>query len=317
MNTREQAIAEIVALADAHKISIAELTSALGRQEIEANKKDAFTLTRVFSYLGGIFILAGLTAYITLSWHHLNSAARILITLGPGIICLVLAVTMALQPTRRSSVAILVFLSAVFQTIGLFVAVYEFSTSGGDIRVAALLIFGVLGAQYGLLFAKVKRTSFLFFTIYFSIGAFVNMCSLLNLTYNLIEFICGLSLLALSYGLQRTPYNSICGFGYFVGSVVLLWMAFDIVWDTSFEILYLAIAAFMLYASTIVGSRSILITSAIALFSYISYFTGKHFMDSIGWPICLIIVGVVFFGMAHLVLRLNKKLVSSNHGTIQ
>lgn len=310
MNSKEQAIAEIVALADMHNISIAELTSALGRREIDANKKDAFTLTRVFSYLGGIFILAGLSAFIGLWWDQLNSAARILITLGPGIICLVLAVTMALQPTRRTSVAILVVLSALLQTTGLFVAVYEFSTSGGDIRIAALLIFTVLGAQYGILFAKLKRTSFLFFAIYFTIGAFVNMCSLLHLPHNLIEFICSMSVLALSYGLQRTAYNSICGFGYFVGSVVLLWVSFDIIWDTTFEILYIAIAAFILYVSTIVSSRSMLVTSAIALFSYISYFTGKNFMDSIGWPICLMIVGMVFFGISNLVLRLNKKLAS-------
>ncbi len=316
MNSKEQAMTEIVALADAHNISLAELTSALGCREIEANKKDAFTLTRVFSYLGGIFVLAGLSAYIGLSWNQLNSVARIIITFGPGIICLVLAVTMALQPARRSNVAILVVLSALLQTTGLFVTVYEFSTGGGDVRVAALLIFAVLGAQYGILFTKVKRTSFLFFTIYFAIGAFINLCSLIHLPYNLIEFVCGVSVLALSYGLQRTPYNSICGFGYFIGSVVLLWMGFDIVWRSSLEILYLAMAAFMLYVSTIVNSRSMLITSAIALFSYISYFTSQHFMDSIGWPVCLIILGGVFFGISNLALRLNKKLASSSPATI-
>lgn len=317
MSSREQAITEIVALANAHNISLAELTSALGRREIEANKKDAFTLTRVFSYLGGIFILAGLGAYIGLSWNQLNSAARIIITLGPGIICLILSVTMALQPARRSSVAIMVVLSAVLQTTGLFVAVSEFSTGGGDVRVAALLIFAVLAIQYGALFAKVKRTSFLFFAIYFAVGAFVNICSLLNVPYNVIEFFCGITLIALSYGLQRTPYNSICEFGYLVGSIVLLWMGFDIVRHSWLEILYLAMAAFMLYVSTIVSSRSMLTTSTIALFSYISYFTSQHFIDSIGWPLCLILLGGIFFGIGNVALRLNRKLVSSNPATTQ
>ncbi len=305
---------EILALVEAHNISLEELTSALSRREIEANKGDAFTLTRVFSYLGGIFILAGLSTYIGLSWGKLNSAARIIITLGPGIICLIIAFTMALQTVRRSSVAILVILSAIFQSTGLFVAVYEFSNGGGDIRVAAFIIFAVLAIQYGLIFAKVKRTSFLFFAVYFAFGSFTSLCSVLNIPYKLIEFICGSSLLALSYGLQRTPYNSICGFGYFVGSIILLWLGFDLLWHSWVEILYIAIASFMLYASTIVGSRSMLVTSAIALFSYISYFTSQHFMDSMGWPICLIILGIVFFGIGNLALRLNKKL--AHHDSI-
>ena len=64
MISKEQVIAEIVALTKDHKITLEELTSALGRQQIEANTKDAFTLTRLFSYLGGIFILFGLSTYI-------------------------------------------------------------------------------------------------------------------------------------------------------------------------------------------------------------------------------------------------------------
>lgn len=308
MSSKEQAMTQIAALVEEHNISLEELTSALSRREIDANKGDAFTLTRVFSYLGGIFILAGLSTYIGLSWERLNSAARIIITLGPGIVCLILALTMAFQSMSRSSVAILVILSALFQTTGLFVAVYEFSIGGGDIRVAAFIIFAVLALQYGLFFTKAKRTSLLFFTIYFAVGSFTSLCSFLNIPYKPVEFICGLSLLALSYGLHRTPYNSICGFGYFVGSILLLWLGFDILWHSRGEFLYVAIAAFMLYVSTIVGSRSILITSAIALFAYISYFTSEHFIDSVGWPICLIILGIVFFGIGNLALRLNKKL---------
>ena len=76
MISKEQVIAEIVALTKAHKITLEELTSALGRQQIEANTKDAFTLTRLFSYLGGIFILFGLSTYIAVTWDSLNSLSR-------------------------------------------------------------------------------------------------------------------------------------------------------------------------------------------------------------------------------------------------
>jgi Predicted membrane protein (DUF2157) len=314
MNAKQEALAQIVALADAHHISIAELTSALGRREIDANKKDAFTLTKVFSYLGGIFILAGLSAFIGLLWEELNSAARIIITLGSGIACFTMAYTKAVHDTGRSHITVWVVLSALLQTTGLFVAVYEFSTGGGDVRVAALLIFGVLAAQYGLCFAQVKRTSFLFFCVCFGLSAFVNLCDLLHVPYEVITFICGATLLALSYGIQRTPYNSMCGFGYFVGSIALLWVGFDVLSGSAVEIAYVAIAGFMLYVSTIVASRSMLITSVLALFSYISYFTAKHFADSLGWPLCLILLGGAFFGIGRLALKLNTQLATQKIG---
>lgn len=312
MISKEQAIAEIVILTNTHQISLEELTSVLGRQQIDANKKDAFTLTRLFSYLGGIFILFGLSAYIAVAWDNLNSPSRILITLGTGITCLILAVTAALQNKREKNVTVLVSLSAILQAIGLFVAVHELVTGGGDVRIPAMVIFGVLSLQYGVLFLKLKRTSLLFFAIYFATASFVSLADLINIAHNLIEFTCGVSLLAISYGVQRTTYNSICGFGYFVGSITLLWMSFDLLSNTPLEILYLGIVCFMLYISTIVRSRSILAISVIAMFSYLSYFTREHFLNSIGWPVCLILLGFIFFGISSVALKISKRFNISN-----
>jgi hypothetical protein len=117
MTTKAQALATIVDLTRTHQISLADITSALGRPEIEANKKDALTLTRLFSYLGGIFILAGLSAFITLNWDYLNTAARILVTLGPGIICLILAVVMTTQKNNNKNIPVLIILSALLQPL--------------------------------------------------------------------------------------------------------------------------------------------------------------------------------------------------------
>jgi hypothetical protein len=308
MTSKEQVITEIITLVEKHHISMEELTAALGRQQIEAGKKDPSTLTRVFSYLGGIFILSGLGTYIATIWNELNSFSRVLVTFGPGIICLILAVAMAMKDRRAKNINILIILSALFQPSGLFVALHEFVRGGGDISKAALLVFGVMALQYGLFFFRLRLTALLFFTIYFSTAAFASLCELIHMPYDMAEFICGTSILALSYGIQRTPYNSICGFGYFVSSITLLWMGFDMVENTPFDILYLAIASFMLYISTIIRSRSVMVTSAIAIFAYISYFTNRHFVNSLGWPVCLILLGFVFFGISHLTLKLHKRL---------
>jgi hypothetical protein len=308
MNGKSEALAQIVALAQAHQLSLDDIQSALGRPQIEANKKNAGTLTRLFSYLGGIFIFAGLSAFVGMNWDDLNTTARILVSLGTGMVCLIIAAVAAKRQEADRKVSVLIILSALLQPTGLFVTAYEFSTGSGDVRLLALLIFAVLSAQYGLFFWALRRTTPLFFAIYFGFSAFVALGLLVEFDYDFIMFICGASLVALSYGIQRTPYNSICGFGYFIGSILLLWLGFDLLKNTPIELLYLGVACFMLYVSTIVASRSVLITSTLAILSYISYFTQKNFLDSIGWPIALILLGFIFFGVGSLAIRLNRQI---------
>ena len=315
MITKEHAIKKIVALIKDNKITLEEIASAIGHQQIEANKKDGFTLVRLFSYLGGIFILFGLSAYIAIDWGNLNSFSRIIITLGSGITSLILAIVLLSQNKKENYSTILIILSALLQATGLFVAVIEVSTGGGNILIPAMIIFGVLALQYGVLFLKLKRTTLLFFMIYFATASFVSMADLIDIPRNLIEFIVGVSLVALSYGIQRTPYNSICEIGYFIGSISLLVMSFDLLRYTSFEISYIGITCFMLYVSTIVRSRSILATSTIAMFLYLAYFTKQHFLNSIGWPISLMLLGVIFFGISGLALKINNR-IKKNIGKI-
>ena len=309
MITKEQAIKKIIALIKDNKITLEEITSAIGHQQLEANKKDGFTLVRLFSYLGGIFILFGLSAYITIDWDNLNSFSRIIITLGSGITSLIIAVVLLSQNNKENYSIILIILSALLQATGLFVTVVEFSKGGGDVLIAAMIIFGILASEYGILFLKLKRTVLLFFMIYFATASFVSIADFIDIPRNLTEFIVGVSLVIFSYVIQRTPYNIICGFGYFVGNISLLWMSFDLLQHTFFEISYIGITCYMLYVSTIVRSRSILATSTIAMFLYLAYFTKKHFLNSIGWPISMMLLGVIFFGISGLALKINNRLL--------
>ena len=145
--------------------------------------------------------------------------------------------------------------------------------------------------------------------IYFATASFISIADFIDIPRNLTEFIVGVSLVIFSYVIQRTPYNIICGFGYFVGNISLLWMSFDLLQHTFFEISYIGITCYMVYVSTIVRSRSILATSTIAMFLYLAYFTKKHFLNSIGWPISMMLLGVIFFGISGLALKINNRLL--------
>ena len=120
-NEREAAIAQIVALMRHHQISVEEVHARLATDAAEATASGKLVV-RALSYIGGIFIFAGIAIFIGLQWGGLNSLARVIITLGPGLCAFTLAM-LALNDERYQRLAMpLLLISAVLQPTGLMVA---------------------------------------------------------------------------------------------------------------------------------------------------------------------------------------------------
>lgn len=85
---------------------------------------------------------------------------------------------------------------------------------------------------------------------------------------------------------------------------------FDLVHHTRAELLFLAAAAYMLYLCTPLHSRALFFTSVISILGFIGYYTEEYFVNSVGWPVALIIMGMAFLGIGTLALKVKKKLRS-------
>ena len=81
---------------------------------------------------------------------------------------------------------------------------------------------------------------------------------------------------------------------------------FDLVENTPIELLFLAVTAAILYACVVLQSRAMLLTTVLAMLSFIGYFSAKHFVDSLGWPITLVITGVIFLGVGMIAMRVKR-----------
>ena len=124
---------------------------------------------------------------------------------------------------------------------------------------------------------------------------------------NWASLIIGISLVFTAYGLHKADkYPRLIGLGYLLGSAMLYAGLFDLVQDTPFELLYLAVTASILYACVVLQSRALLLTTVLAMLSFIGYFTAKHFVDSLGWPITLVLTGIVFLGVGMIAIRVKR-----------
>ena len=315
----------------------------------------------LFTYLGAIFILAGISTYIGMFWNRMGSVMRIVVTLGVGYTLLIVLVSALHEKKFPKLILPLALATVIMLTSGWFVFIHEVFPHGDNWRLAALAVFGLMALHQGVLFHKYELTVLAFTALLF-VYAFLQVgLDMLDVPPGFSAMILGASLLLVATALEQSSHRSLsefaflialcwfnagvfdrvaiaaatnwaalvagcsvmsaahglkmggrqsrlAGLGTLIGSAMAYSGLFDLVHKTPVELLFFAVTASMLYACVLVQSRALLLTTVIAMLSYIGYFTAQHFVDSLGWPISLVLMGVAFLGVSALAMRVKRQL---------
>lgn len=313
MTTKSEALEQIASLATTHNISLDEIAEKI---HARTNSTEATTeykaslASQIFAYIGGILAFSGISIFIAMQWDSMNAFARVIITLGTGIALYVFAIVAAEKNRNSRAVTPLFLLSNIFQPTGLLVLLHEFS-SGGEPRHALLFVSFVMALQQALTFYKQKFALLLFFAIAFGCTFFVTIFDLLDVQYNYAEMAIGLSLGMVSYGISKYGFRNMTGFFYLVSSLLFLAGIYDLLNNSSAEPLFTAFAALTVYLSVVLKSRTLLTVGTISLIAYIGNYSFEHFTNSIGWPLTLILMGLILIGISFFAMRLNKQIKST------
>ena len=309
LEARNRALAEIVAIARTHRLSAAEIAAAVGEAApIAPAHRARGVLVRVLGILGGSFVFAGVCAFIALQWAAMNSASRVIVTLGPGIVALVLGVLAARDARLERATIPLLLAAAILQPTGMLVAFEEFGT-GGDWRLASLTVSAVMAIQFGTLFGSLRRSTALLIAVLFAVMFWWTAFDLLDWDDAAVGLVLGAMLLLAAVGAAKIGHADITPVIYFVGAVMFLYGFFDLVEDSAVEVLFVAVAAAFIYLSVILHSRTLLVVATLAILAYTGYFTSEHFADSIGWPLSLIAFGLFMIGLSALAVRIDRDYV--------
>ena len=312
MDDRTQALQQIAAIARQHGLSAPEIAAALETPGAAAPPRGQAILVRVLGFLGGTFVFAGIGVFIALQWEHLNSGARVLVTLGAGIASLVLAILASRDRRFEKTVTPFLLMAAALEPTGMLVAFDEFG-SGGDWRWASILTAGAMALQFSAVFHALRRSTALFLVVLFGTVFWWTALDLADVDEPVMALAVGASLLLACVGIDRMGRREITPFWYFCGATAFLYGLFDLVERTPAEILFLAVAAGFVYASVVLHSRTLLAVATLAILAYTAWFTGEHFVDSIGWPLALVAFGLVLIGMSALAFRLDREYVRPRH----
>ena len=309
VSQKEDALHDIVSLAKLNKITLEEIASALAAAPVVV-KPSSGMLSKLLSYIGGIFVFAGIGVFISMYWGDFGSAARVIVTLGVGLVTFIMALVCLYDKKYERAATPLFLISSFLQPAGILVMLQEYS-SGGDVRHGLMFMSAYMLIQHGATFWAKGRTVLAFSAILFGMIFFGYLFDVLDFNEKLIGVIIGSSLLCIAYAINQSKHIAIAPFWYFVGAIILMLSMFNAVKNTPFELLYLGLSALLIFLSTYVRSKTLLLVGMLSMLSYIGYYTAQYFSNTVGWPIALVMIGIALIGMSALAIKLNNKYIKS------
>ncbi|PJE64055.1 MAG: hypothetical protein COU90_04255 [Candidatus Ryanbacteria bacterium CG10_big_fil_rev_8_21_14_0_10_43_42] len=278
-----------------------------------------FSLSKVLYILGSAVVILGIVFLVGQLWDDIGSLGRILVTFGLGI--MFAGIGSFLFASKPES-----HLGQVFHGIGgmlvpggALVMLYELGGKNPDIWPVTFTIGTVF--LFYLLLASYHKNAILTFFAFANGTAFMYLlfAAILDNTlyfpddiYAYLTMVIGASYLLFGQSFKGTWNSYLTGPLNFLGSAGFLAGAFSRVFDSVFwQIIFFALAAGALVLAIRVRSRSILVVGTLFLIGHFGYITGEYFADSIGWPISLVILGLLFIGLGYVSISINKKYIGT------
>lgn len=275
-------------------------------------EKHHFNISKLLYYIGGLIILIGIGVYVSRYWEDIGPSGRILISLGGAFVAYILGIVLS-KMDEQSEVG------SAFHLIGGVLFPFGAITLFKEMRIETdwatyTMLFGTLMALYAGTLAVARHPLVTFFVIVngtaalFSFSQYFLEGIRMDDFYQYFAIVLGASYLYLGSQFIGTRNNPLCRMLFFVGSIWVLGGAFMLYGSVLFwELLYPLLVAGMMALSTYVKRMSILLVSTLALMAYIGYITGKYFADSVGWPLALIVIGLLFIAIGYFSFYLHGK----------
>lgn len=278
------------------------------------------SFSTILYYLGGAIVYIGISILIGQNWSALTPFVRILVTLGSGVAAYIAGVLFN-RDERTGDAALAFFLIAALTIpVGLHVV---FDQAGVDVATHGTqsLISGILLCTFAASYFVFRRHLFTLFSIGFGTWFFFSFTGLLtgsNPIFSDVKFFeyrwlaVGASYMLLGYSFSRSDAAALSGPLYGFGSLAFLSAGLALGgWppnqNTFWEIIYPGLAFGIVFLGAHLKSRALLTFGSVFLMLYITKITTEYFTIGLGWPLALVLCGLLLIAVGYLYFRLSRK----------
>lgn len=270
--SQNKALAKIVRLARQHGLSGPQIQSALENPaKTDTNISSSF-LTSLLGYLGGALILSGLLIYAAMVWEDIGSFARVLLSLGSGVLAFVIgALLQKDQETHKASLPLWI-VSAMCIPTGLFVFLKEY-VRGDDPILGGVLVFGLCTLVYLTGFSQFRHNALLVFTLLFGTAFAGTLYEHLHINTPSMWLVSGISMGMLAWHTHKSASKEIADFPFIMSGTMLLASTYYYFGNTPYEGIVSSLILAMVFAGFLLEQRKFtLFAVLILIFEFGKYF---------------------------------------------
>lgn len=322
---KKELLRHIQSLASQRAITKDEVASAFDagmRGDVPERMFHQAGIAHILYYIGGAVVFLGISVLICQHWTALNSATKILSTLGSGIASYIAAVFLSREERFEFASRAFYFISALVMPLGLHVAFYVAGLDTGSYG-AQSIISGILLATFILSYLANRKTVFALFNIIFGTWLFFSFISLLvggrpdfNWEFSAYRVLCaGLVYALLGYHFSETPRRALTGALYGIGVFCFLGAALALGdWKPHqnwfWELVFPGLVFGVMFLSVYLRSKAFLTFGSLYLIAYIFKITSEYFAQSLGWPLVLVLTGLGLIAIGYLYFSLKRRYLS-------
>ncbi len=282
----------------------------------------------VISFVGGALILLGLVFLVSLFWSELGDFGQVFVLLGGGFMAYITGSLLLFALSNKTPGLSIHLAGFVFIPTGLFVTFSKFLYPNPNlINLVASGIFLICFILYALTDYFSKKNIFTLATWLFgSISSIISLLEIFNrflvggdnfyIWQASLPFVfTGGSGLLFSYCLsdkslkKRTSFVIIRAFSITTIYLSLFSLAVN---KTFLEIIFILFLAGGLYLSYFWQSTTTLILVSLLSLVYIFYLNSRYFSQILGWPVTLILSGVILVLISFFAVKFRQKYFLQN-----
>lgn len=281
-----------------------------------------FNLAEILYFLGGGIVVLGIAIFLGQNWALLNGVTKIAVTLGAGTAAYVTAVILIADERTEKISSAFFLIAALVMPVGMYVtlSVAGLNIGYGWMSFIAGFLLAIYLASYFLFWKNVLLLFGIFFATCFFFSFASSMIEIGSIwsglrLYEKLWLAVGLSYILLAYSFEQGARAPLAGFLYGAGIFVLLAAALLLTgWRPYQSHIWEAIYPFLtfgaMYLSVVLRNQKFLLFGTLFLMLYLLKITAAYFSDSLGWPLALVIGGLLLVAAGAMALHLKRRYIA-------
>lgn len=280
-------------------------------------------LQKILYYIGGFIVFLGIIFFIHQFWGTMSQVSKTILALGAAVSAYALGYYFFANTQSKDFGHAFLIISAALFPLGVGTALDTVgisATKSGGVSVNSAVLFMIFFISYYSLRAAI----FLPFSIMAASTLLFSFTNFLfkdvGVTPHFYEYrilILGVTYILFGYYFFQTNRkfmtNLLYSFGLlmFLGASLSL-QGFSPKVNIFWQLIYPFLLVLTFWGSIKLQSKAFLIMATLFTFGEIVKLTSEYFSKSIGWPVSLIVAGLIIMGIGYMSFELNKRFIKKS-----